>query len=442
MFITQFMSANALLATEGSIANHRGGVGELGENLVNHSTDQDGTIGNVFSETLVNHALEDAAPTPDHFVEQITEEELAKALGLKPYAGRALSVTCERDIIQLSEELRPGWDQICEHFACAGLHCANQVEWDNNFDIALLPEHKDKPMDVFFFGPKANEVRPNKRRRETTEAMNDKGKFLRLAQLAGVSIPETIFFETKDDVDSFSQITFPLVFKINKSVAGLGTKVCRSLNDLDWCLENLRPGVGFHIQKFLGRDAHFISAQYVLSNGQARFVTSSCNFIAGETEHEGNWGGALFDEKFGVNVDVVGMPIAQNIAQLGGEGWLGIDIGLTADGHMFPIEANLRYTAAAYYYMTACKLNMQNQLWAGRSYASSKSLSQLDLEKISFSPEKGHGWVITNWGPMVEGNGKIQEDGSIKYGCGALYVGPPDFNLHQIEEDKLRTFLA
>ncbi|PID52630.1 MAG: hypothetical protein CR972_00965 [Candidatus Moraniibacteriota bacterium] len=442
MFIAQFMGENALPVKKGSIANHRGGVGELGENLVNHSVVQKGTIGNTFNKALVNHALDDAAPTTDHFVEQITEEELAKVLGLKPYAGRALSVTCEQDIIQLPQELKSGWEQISAHFDQSGLQHARRVVWNNEFDVALLSEYKDKWMDVFFYGPEAYRVRPNKKRLYMSESMNDKNNFLHLVDSVGVTIPETLFFTSKSEVSDLEQFTYPLVFKINKSVAGLGTKVCKNTSDLLWCLENLRPGVGFHIQKFLGKDAHFISAQYVLDKGYARFVTSSCNFIAGETEHEGNWGGPLFAKKFNVDVDSVCRVIAQEIAHQGGEGWLGIDIGLTADGFMFPIEANLRYTAAAYYYMTACKLEMQDQFWAGRSYGSSKALSELDLGEIAFTPKKGRGWVITNWGPLVEGNGKVQEDGSVKYSCGALYVGPPDIELHRTEEDKLRTFLA
>lgn len=441
MFIMNFVGENALLE-KGSIANHRGGVGELGENLlVNHATHvQSGTIGEVFNQTLVNHVLNEAAPTPDHFVEPITEEELAKALGLKSYTARALSLTCEKDIIQLPEELKGGWSQILEHFTHVGLKCTKKVVWNNDFDIALLPGHKDMPLDTFYFGREANRVRPDEKRLAMSESMNDKGEFLHLVQSVGVPIADTVFFETKEQLEGFSHLAFPLVFKINRSVAGLGTKVCRSLSDLEWCLQNLRSGVGFHIQKFLGWDAHFVSAQYVLSNGRARFITSSCNFISDETEHDGNWGGLLFDKQFGVNVDTVGAPIAKAIAQKGGAGWLGIDIGLTADGRMFPIEANLRYTAASYYYGTAHKIGMHEQMWAGRSYASSKPMSDIDLGEIAYTPKKGRGWILTNWGPMVVG--KEQDDGSMKYGGGFLYVGPPDHELHQREEDKLRAFLA
>lgn len=437
MFIANFMGSHVPVAKTG-LVNHRGGIGELGEQIVNHSVIQPGTIG----ETLVNHALDDAAPTPDHFIKKITEEELAKTLGLKPYAGRALSLTCAQDIVQLPEELKCGWEYICAHFDFVGLErrYSQNVYWDNDFDFANQPRCRDLSLDPFYYGEEAHRVRPNAARFFATEQMNDKGHFLRLTRSVGVEIPHTLFFETKEMLGSCAKIQFPIVLKINRSVAGLGTKVCRDQNTLEQCLANMRSGVGFHLQEYLGTDAQFVSAQYALNGGMARYVTSSCNFISRETEHEGNWGGGVFSQNFPQDLNTVGMPIAATIAKIGGEGWLGIDIGINADGKMFPVEANLRYTAAAYYFMTACKLKMHDQLWAGRSYASSKSLSELDLEQIAFTEKRGYGWVLTNWGPMV--CGKVGDDGKMKYGGGFLYLGPQDFRLYKESEDKLRAFLA
>lgn len=436
MFIATLMGSGTSVGGS-NLVNHRGGIGELGE-VVNHSVVQGGTIG----ETLVNHALHDAAPTANHCVAKITEGELAKVLGLKPYAGRALSLTCQKDIIQLPLELSGGWGHICNHFDGVGLkgQYSQNVVWDDDFNVANKGCYKDLALDTFYFGHDAHCVRPNAARLFATAQMNDKGHFLRLVQSLGVNIPPTVFFETKELLDSFEKIQFPIVFKINRSVAGLGTKVCHDQAMLEDCLKSVRSGVGFHLQHFLGADAQFISAQYVLHNGCAQYVTPSCNFIAGETEHEGNWGGALFHETFASNPDIIGMPIAQAIACIGGEGWLGIDIGILSNGQMFPVEANLRYTAAAYYYMTACKLQMQNQLWAGRSYTSAKSFLDLDLDQIAFTRRKGYGWVLTNWGPMV--CGKTGDDGRVKYSGGFLYVGPPDINLYKKSEDELQTFLA
>ncbi len=431
----------------GTLANHRSGIGELGNqicSIVNHSVIQEGTIG----EVLVNHALDDAAPTTEHFVEPITEEELAEALGLKPYAGRALSVTCKRDIIQLPEELRPGWTQIKEHFAHVGIECAGEAVWDNSFDVAEAPEYKDKMLDTFYFGRDAHRVRPDAQRLFMTECINDKSYFLRLAHMLGVPIPKTTFFATKEQFGPIVAMKYPVVFKINKSVAGLGTKVCHTPQDLASCLWNVKSGVGFHIQEYLGDHTMFISAQYILHNGHAKFITSSCNFVADETHHDGNWGGSVFDSTYGVDPNNIGSPIAKTVAQMIYQrnasaqppAWMGIDIGLTPDGKMFPIEANLRYTAAAYYYGTAYKIGMHNRMWAGRSYASSRPLSDIDLGKIAFTPKKGRGWILTNWGPMVIG--KKQEDGSMQYSGGLLYVGPPDWRLYEEEEDELKTFLA
>jgi hypothetical protein len=411
------------------IRNHTGGVGELGAQIVNHSVTQEGTIGS----TLINHALDDAAPRKEHFVKKITESQLAKVLGLKPYASRALSISNQGDVIQLPPELALGWNQICEHYRQVGLegkHATN-VLWDNDFAQAIAPEYSKLPLDTFFFGNQAHLVRPDENRLAITKKMNDKGCFLKLAQSLGVKIPKCLFFETKEQFECSTEMRFPLVFKINKSVAGLGTKVCESIEDLEDCVNNINSGIGFHLQAYLGEDSQFISAQYVLENGKARFITATCNFIGGKTSHEGNWGGKLFKSRFLEDPNVLVYPIADAIAKMGGKGWMGIDIGVTIDGRMFPIEANLRYTAAAYYFLTAQKLGMENRLWAGRSYKSSKRLAELDLGKIAYNPKKGRGWVLTNWGPMIDGNGG-----------GFLYLGRPEVDLYHDEEDKLKKFLA
>ena len=412
-----------------SLINHAGGVGELGAQIVNHSVTQDGTIGN----TLINHALDDAAPTKENFVEKITESELAKTLGLKPYASRALSISNQGDVIQLPPELALGWNQICQHYRDVGLggkHATNVV-WDNDFSRATSSEYSKLPLDTFFFGNQAHVVRPDATRLFITKQMNNKKHFLQLAQSLGIAIPRTVFFDTKEQLHWSDNMRTPIVFKIDKSVAGLGTKVCESPGELQGCSRNISSGVGFHLQAYLGKGAQFISAQYVLADGNANFVTATCNFIGGKTAHEGNWGGRLFKEHFPQDPNNVVFPIAAAIAKMGGKGWLGIDIGVTADGRMFPIEANLRYTAAAYYYLTAQKLGMQDKLWAGRSYKSSKKLTDLDLGKIAYNPKKGRGWVLTNWGPMIDG-----------HGGGFLYLGRPEIDLYHKEEDKLKKLLA
>ena len=74
---------------------------------------------------------------------------------------------------------------------------------------------------------------------------------------------------------------------------------------------------------------------------------------------------------------------------------------------------------------------MQDKLWAGRSYKSSKKLTDLDLGKIAYNPKKGRGWVLTNWGPMIDG-----------HGGGFLYLGRPEIDLYHKEEDKLKKLLA
>jgi hypothetical protein len=425
-----------------ALINHAGGVGELGyqmhitdERIVNHSVTQCGTIG----DTLVNHALDDAAPSPREVMEPVSEEKLADILGLRPYAGRACSITCAGDTVQLPEELRAGWKSICAHFDHVGLkgQYASTVVWNNDFSIALEKDLKNLPLDTFYFGAQAHDVRPDAARLFITRMMNDKSNFLKLVRSTGISIAPTIFFDTKEQCDVDNVTEFPIVLKLNESVAGLGTVICRTREELAAYLKNISPGVGLHLQKYLGADAQFISAQYWLFEGRAHYVTATCNFIGGETSHEGNWGGELFDMRFPLNPDCVAGPAAQIIASMGAKGWLGIDVGVDGCGRMYPVEANLRYTAAAYYYLTAKKLGMHNMFWAGRSYNSARSLTDLDLGHIAFTPKKGCGWILTNWGPMVCG----KSDGdNTTYGGGFLYLGPAEN--YQRAEDELQTFLA
>lgn len=416
--------------TETRMFIHVSGDGDLGGQIVNHSVTQDDTIGN----TLINHALGDAAPTSKGFIEKISEKELAKVLGLTPYAGRALSISKKGkkgkkgDLIQLPKELKSGWEQISEHYELAGLNCAEDVIWEDGFDQALASP--ESTLDVFYFGKEAHRVRPDEKRFLATKRFNNKRNFLELVQSLGIEIPKTVFFDTKEDFQ-LPNTSKPLnVFKIDDSVAGLGTKICASKKEIVECAKNMAPGVGFHLQEDLGEDAQFISTQYVLENGEARFITPTCNFIGGRTFHKGNWGGEYFKEKFPNDPNELTHKIAKAIELFGGKKGIGIDIGVKADGTMYPVEANVRYTAAIYYFLTAQKLGMEDKWWAGKSYESTKKLSELDLRKIAYTEKRGYGWILTNWGPMIEG-----------HGGGFLFVGPNQLLYHEAEKE-LKNFLA
>lgn len=405
--------------------NHKGGVGEIGM-VCNHGVIQPGTIGMV-----CNHHMRNAAPAPASIINHdlrgcSREEELAKLLGVWLYPGRVLGSTRKEDIVQFHPDLKSGWNWITWHYERIGLEHSRNVIWDDSYEVVQdFPGYK---LSTFFFGEMASRVRPDPVRLEITKAMNQKNKFIALAQSLGVPTPKTWLFNCKSEVQDLKDFSYPCVLKISESVSGLGVVKCETEENLEAELNALAFRVPFQIQEYLA-GAVFPSVQYGISE-KLIFIIETANILEGVV-HAGNWGG----EPMPYRPSTITWPLARALWQLGMKGWFSFDTAYW-QGKYYVLECNPRYTGAAYPYNVATKLGAR--FWIHKNCSSScKSLEELDLGELEFgatnhkkSSISREGWILVNWGPLAAGEGK----------GGFLYIGSPE--KFRPAEEKLMKFLS
>ncbi|HMB65593.1 MAG TPA: ATP-grasp domain-containing protein [Patescibacteria group bacterium] len=375
-----------------TVVNHKGGVGEIGS-VFNHYT-ADGCIGYAPPE-IFNHGMDDAAPSPDSFVNRDSpecdnEEELARILGLFLYPGRVLGTTNPEDIIQLNPALRENWEWIIGHYDRIGLPHTKNVIWDDSFSVKeRFPDHG---LSTFFFGKQAHRVEPNPDRLRIVEIMNKKNEFIKTARRLGIPVPETICFRSKREVRDCRDFSFPVCLKVSESVSGLGVVRCNTPEELEQELSKLSSGLAFQIQEVV--DGDFISVQYWATNNSLKRITATEQILNGSI-HEGNSGPTLHHPW------EVTDRMAYYLYQKGIKEHFGFDlVAQKLPGGKLQykvIECNPRFTGAAYPYYIAWKLGVL--YWRGISVKTGFSrLDDLDLRNLEFNPRTGRGVAIVNWG--------------------------------------------
>ncbi|MFA5994710.1 MAG: hypothetical protein WC823_07175 [Parcubacteria group bacterium] len=414
----------------GRICNHIGGKGEIGM-MLNHTVCQAGTIGT----SLLNHSLDDAAPQANQVIQfSCNEESLARELGLYCYPIRSYVISNPGDIFQTGKELEPGLTWLQDHFSRVGITCAKDIIFDYSFDWAKeYPQHK---LSVFFFGKEAHAVRPHMDRLHATEFFNNKNNVIELAHSLGVQTAQTDMFSSVNEIDlaKYRHMQFPLAVKIANSVSGLGFEKCDSFDQLVTVVDRIAAiptETPFQIQPFLDGSI-FFSAQWWI-NGPLNFapITGTQNFIEGDANHAGNWGGwkiphqELFDFTH---------SMTEAASLFGLCDWVGFDVALH-QGQFYLMECNPRYTGAAYPYVAVQKLFGKKEaletFWAHKNYAVNRSsIDGFHLNGLEFDPKKQEGWIVINPGPLTVGDGKV----------GMLWIGEKENYLQA--EDELRSWLS
>jgi hypothetical protein len=387
--------------------------GEIGQVISNHDVTQPGTIG----EKAGGRGI-------------ATERELAITLGLFSYTMRVVSVA-ERGIIQLPSVLCEAYDWVDREHNETGLkHRYDEVIFEDDFSLANVPELAKARMSVFFFGDGANGVRPDQIRLEATRRFNDKTYVTRLAWKLGVATPFTINYQSVNQVD-ISRCPYLGAIKIGESVSGLGFIRYFGRDDLSKKLCLIPQNVNFQIQEFMP-GADFLSFQWFVDDwGFAWPVTGTCNFIEGEANHQGNWGGYMIPHEALENFT---RPMVMEAVRQGVKGWMSFDVALY-NGNFYLIECNPRFSGAAYIFIPVVRAlgykKALNYFWAGKTYAvSKKRISQIDLGSKKYNPKKEEGWLVTNAGPAGVGGCKM----------GLVYIGSPD--KYSKSEDELKWRLA
>jgi hypothetical protein len=103
------------------------------------------------------------------------------------YSGRALGISEPWDLIQLSPELEPLWEDISAHYDRIGLSHSSSVIW--NLDRGHLGRHIGYKPSVFFFGMDEYRVWGDHKWLEAVRYINSKNNFMSIAEELGVDVP-------------------------------------------------------------------------------------------------------------------------------------------------------------------------------------------------------------------------------------------------------------
>ncbi|WP_299410034.1 ATP-grasp domain-containing protein [Acaryochloris sp. IP29b_bin.148] len=336
----------------------------------------------------------------NHDIQKSTHETIG---GTHLYSGRVLGLSDTTDIVQIHPALKLEWNSISAHYARIGLSHSQNVLW--NVSLKSLQTYSDYEPSVYFFGDAVCEHSSyaqlyramDPRWFEIVAFINAKNNFIGLAESLGVSVPATTCFNHTAAVQRLDQWTYPCYLKPSVSDSGFGIVRCKDSRQLAAALMEWRDSIPFQVQAEV-TSSTFINLQYqVTDHGMERLLASEQ--ILHGCAHGGNryptlhqpW--SLFD------------PIAEWMADQGMKGVFAFDAAVV-DGAEQPqylaIECNPRFNGSSYPTLMAQKLNIEQ--WSSETFVTPyRSLADLDLSGLEFSPQSGTGIILINWGTILVG---------------------------------------
>ncbi len=323
--------------------------------------------------------------------EHSSREELICQPDIVNYHCRSLGMTNPGDVIQLHPDLRKYWDHITSHYDRIGLSYTKNVIWNDDFEV--IKNFPDLELSPYFFGSKANHVRPDEKWFKIAKNMNSKNYFIRTCRKLSVDIPNTFIFNGKKeltDFNTFNTFDFPVYFKISTSSSGRGVIKCHDIGELEEAVSVIKSDISFQIQEEINAKA-FINVQYVIEGGRCKRVIISEQLLEG-FRHLGNRFPTPYDDAWKMTDQ-----IARKIKEEGMKGYFAFDLAVTNNGKYIAIECNPRVNGATYPTIIASKLGIKS--WTAKNFKTDiRNYMDLHLEDIEYDPTIESGIVIINWG--------------------------------------------
>jgi len=317
--------------------------------------------------------------------------------GNQLYSGRALGISEPWDLIQLHPDLEPLWPSITAHYERIGLRHTREVIWHVHRDE--LGAHIGFHPSVFFFGPEECRFWGDNTWMEVVGFINSKNRFMALADELGIDVPRTVCLDRADRVgaEQLRDLTFPCYAKAAVSVSGVGIYRCEHPDELLEALARFPPDTPVQIQEEVIAET-FLNLQYQVVDNRAVRLTASEQLLDGFA-HQGNQVPARHQPWDAIE------PMAHWLVERGMKGIFAFDVAVvqTPQGLRFPaIECNPRFNGASYPTLIANKLGIKR--WRAIALRTRhRRLDRIDLSAIEFDPRSGHGVILVNWGPILEG---------------------------------------
>lgn len=120
---------------------------------------------------------------------------------------------------------------------------------------------------VFFFGKEQQKFCRNDNWYQIVQYINSKNNFASLAKDLVLDIPNTIQFDSVDEiaVEDLAQFLYPCYLKAAISVSGVGIYRCKHEDELRDALNNFQKNIPIQIQEEVVTDV-FLNIQYRVNN--------------------------------------------------------------------------------------------------------------------------------------------------------------------------------
>ena len=345
------------------------------------STAIDRQVAETFSATIYNHDIMNC--TNDNVV------------GNYLYSGRALGLTEPGDIIQLHPDLKHEWSYIAEHYQRIELSHSQDVVWDVAFEH--FQQHPSYKPSVFFFGEDTNSRTQDPTWYEVVQFINSKNNFMTLANILGIPVPTTYCYSDKYSLHKFERFTYPCYLKAAVSVAGMGIYRCETPQDLVLALTRFPENTPLQIQEEVKTNV-FLNLQYEIKDSTLVRLAVTEQLLDGYT-HQGN----LYPARY--QPWIIVEPMAQWLLDKGMKGIFAFDVAVINEAYkprFLAIECNPRFNGASYSALIANKLEAK-KWFAVQLTTRFKSLADIDLYGLEYSPTTKTGIVIFNWGSVMAG---------------------------------------
>ena len=319
------------------------------------------------------------------------------------YAGRALGLTSPQDKIQLPQDLRTEWESIASHYEQVGLEHTHDVIW--NISVEEMTRYPNYEVSVYFFGDVINEhdtyrqvfQRLDARCCQVIEFINSKNNFIKLCEELGIPVPKTLRFETLAAAKNSEHVIFPCYVKPAISDHGFGIMRCPDQATLAKAFSQLSPDEPLQIQEEVNTTT-FLNLQYQVTKNGIEPILASEQILDGFV-HGGNRYPSVYEPWDQI------APFAEWIGHQGMKGIFAVDVAVVpeASGPRYvAIECNPRFNGSSYPTIVAQRLGIPE--WSSTTYKTKLgSLSELDLNGLTFNPQTNVGVILINWGTIQAG---------------------------------------
>lgn len=328
------------------------------------------------------------------------------------YSGRALGLSKPEDKVQIRAKLRSEWDAITEHYAQVGIDHSHDVIWD--VSLTHVDQHPDYEPSFYFFGDVVNShdthrqffERWDAQRCEVISFVNSKNNFIHLAEELGISVPRTLLFKTVAEAQVCDRIPLPCYVKPAVSDHGFGIVRCEDEAAFATALAQLHADAPLQVQAEVPTSV-FLNLQYQATPTGVTPLLASEQILEG-CVHGGNRYPTAYEPWAEVQ------RFADWMGARGMQGIFAVDVAVVPDGgqvNYFAIECNPRFNGSSYPTLIAQRLGIPE--WSSATYTTPKrSLQEIELRDLAFSPDTNEGVIVINWGTIQVGKISVLLAGS------------------------------